>query len=144
MKKIISALMLLGIITLNACIDDNENTPVISDSIKEFILLNYPDATIRDADYDRGYTEVEIYHDARLKDIYFSTSDAWVATKWDVSIADLPTAITATLAEHYPDYRIDDADKVTTPERTLYYIELERGNYEKSIYITPEGELVTQ
>lgn len=144
MKKIISALLLLGIISLGACSDDNDNTPVISDSIKEFILQNYPDATIRDADYDRGYIEVEIYHDARLKDVYFTTSDAWVATKWDVSIADLPTVVTTTLAEDYPDYRIDDADKVTTPDRTLYYIELERGNFEKGIYITPEGEVVTQ
>lgn len=144
MKKIISALMLLGIIALGACSDDNDNTPVISNNIKEFILQNYPDAVIRDADYDRGYIEVEIYHDSRLKDVYFTTSDAWVATKWDVSIADLPTAVTTTIAESYPDYDIDDADKVTTPEKTVYYIELERGNFEKSIYITPEGEVVTQ
>lgn len=144
MKKILSILMMLSIVALGACSDDdNDNNPVISENVKEFILSKYPGAVIRDTDYDRGYIEVEIYHDARIKDVFFTTGDTWIATKWDISTADLPAAVTTTLTENYPDYRIEDADFVVTPEREVYYIELERGNFEKSVNITADGEIVT-
>ena len=144
MKKILSALMLIGIIALGACSDDNDSRPVVDESVKSFILSKYPGAVIKDADYERGYLEVEIFHDARIKDVYFSSTDEWVATSWDVSAAELPAAVTAAVKESFPDYRIDDADYVVTPAREAYRIDVERGNIEKVVYLNAAGEILQE
>ena len=144
MKKIWSTLLLFAVIALGACNDDDNNNPVVDEIVKAYISENYPGAVIRDTDYDRGFLEVEIYHDARIKDVFFNSLDEWVATSWDVSTADLPAAVTAKIAELYSNYRIDDADYVVTPLREAYRIEIERGNIEKIIYVSASGEILTE
>ena len=144
MKKLLSALMLISVIALGACSDDNDSRPVVDENVKNFILSKYPGAVIKDADYERGYLEVEIFHDARIKDVYFSSTDEWVATSWDVSAAELPAAVTAAVKENFPDYRIDDADYVVTPLREAYRIDVERGNIEKVVYVNAAGEILQE
>lgn len=144
MKKVLSIMLFLAVAALSSCSDDNDNKAVVSDTVKTYILNNYPDAVIRDAERERGYLDVEIYHDSRIKDVYFNNSDKWVATEWDIAIADLPQAVTEAVRDNYPNYRIDDADYVMTPEKELYYIELERGNFEVAIYVTADGVILTQ
>ena len=144
MKKIWSALLLFAVIALGACNDDDNNNPVVDEIVKAYISENYPGAVIRDTDYDRGFLEVEIYHDARIKDVFFNSLDEWIATSWDVSTADLPAAVTAKITELYSNYRIDDADYVVTPLREAYRIDIERGNIEKIIYVSAAGEILTE
>ena len=141
-KKMLSLIMLSAIAILGSCSDDDDNKAVVSEQVKEFIAQHYTGAVIKNAEYDKGYLEVEIYHDARIKDVYFTTADKWVATKWDISIADLPQKVITELTRNFPEYRIDDADFVVTPEREAYYVEIERGNYEKAIYLTADGTIL--
>lgn len=143
-RNILSLVLFSAIAVLASCSDDDDNKAVVCNQVKSYITQNYPGAIIRDAEYSRGYFEVEIYHDARIKDVYFDGSDNWVATKWDVSIADLPAAVVTSLTENFPEYRIDDVDYVVTPERETYYVELERGNYERAVYITADGTILTE
>jgi hypothetical protein len=144
MKNILSLLLFSTIAVLASCSDDDNNKAVVCNQVKEYIAQHYPGAIIRDAEYSRGYFEVEIYHDARIKDVYFDNADRWVATKWDVSIADLPAAVVTSLRTSYQDYKIDDADFVVTPEREVYYVELERGNYERAVYVKADGTILSE
>lgn len=136
--------MLISVIALGACSDDNDSRPVVDENVKNFILSTYPGAVIRDTDYERGYLEVEILHDSRIKDVYFNSADEWVATSWDVSTVELPAAVTATIKETFPNYRIDDADYVVTPQREAYRIDVERGNIEKVVYVNADGEILQE
>ena len=144
MKNILSLLLFSTIAVLASCSDDDNNKAVVCNQVKEYIAQHYPGAIIRDAEYSRGYFEVEIYHDARIKDVYFDNADRWVAAKWDVSIADLPAAVVTSLRTSYQDYKIDDADFVVTPEREVYYVELERGNYERAVYVNADGTILSE
>lgn len=144
MKIVLSALMLISVIALGACSDDNDSKPVVDESVKTFIQNKYPGAVIRDADYEGAYLEVEILHDARIKDVYFNSADEWVATSWNVSVVELPAAVTAAIKDAFPDYRIDDADYVVTPQSESYRIDLERGNFEKLVYVTADGEILAE
>lgn len=38
-------------------------------------------------------TEVEIFHDAREKDVYFNGAQEWVKTQWEVRVSELPAAV---------------------------------------------------
>lgn len=120
------------------------NTPSVNDSIKTFIDTKYPGATIVDTENDKnGLFEVEIKHENIIKDVYFDKASEWVYTKWDVAVASLPAAVAGAVANAYPDYAIDDADYIESNTGNCYKLELERGNFEALIYVTPDGELIT-
>ena len=116
---------------------------MVGGSIEEFIADKYPGARILEQDWDDGYLEVEIWHDNKEKNIYFNGAGEWVRSQWDVRISELPEAVTDTLSKEYPDYRIDDAEYIQTPESEYYLIELEgRGDSEKNIRITSDGTIL--
>ena len=120
------------------------NMPSANDAIKAFIDSKYPGATIVDTENDRnGLFEVEIKHENIIKDVYFDKASEWVYTKWDVAVAVLPTAVTNAAAQAYPDYTIDDADYIENTTTGCYKLELEKGNFEKILYVTPDGDIIT-
>ena len=102
---------------------------------------NNPDAVILESEYNYGYLEVDIYHDSLNKELYFNSNDVWVKTTWDVAINALPSAVTSAIATEYPDYRIDDADYVDTPDGVYYSIEIEKGERDVYIKIAPDGTI---
>ena len=116
---------------------------MVDGSIEKFIAEKYPGARILEQDWDDGYLEVEIWHDGREKDVYFNGAGEWVRSKWDVRISELPDAVTNALTKEYPDYRIDDAEYIQTPESEYYLIELEgRGDRERNVRITSDGTIL--
>lgn len=133
-------------VTVDGVIVENGSdgaTPSPNDTIKSFIQEKYPDAAIIDTDKDKaGLIEVEILHENIIKDVYFDSSFAWVYTKWDIAIASLPSAVRNAVADAYPAYTIDDADYIQSSTAECYKLELEIGNFEEVVYVTPDGEIV--
>ena len=119
------------------------NGGMVDGSIEEFIADKYPGASIIEQDWEDGYLEVEIWHDGKEKDVYFNGAGEWVWSQWDVRISELPEAVTSALSKEYPDYRIDDAEYIQTPESEYYLIELEgRGDSERNVRITSDGTIL--
>jgi hypothetical protein len=141
MKKILSIMMLLALAVVGTSCDDDDNNVVLNDNVRTYINTHYPDAVILESEYNYGYLEVDIYHDSLNKELYFNSNDAWVKTTWDVAINALPPTVTAAITTAYPDYRIDDADYVDTPEGVYYSIELEKGESDLYIKIAPDGTI---
>ncbi|MBQ7878761.1 MAG: PepSY-like domain-containing protein [Bacteroidaceae bacterium] len=146
MKKLLSLFALAAIFSFAACSDDDDDKRVPTpDTVKQFVQLNYSGAKIRHSEYENnGLLEVEILHDSRIKDLYFNSSNEWVYTTWDVSLAELPEVVKSAVATAYPDYRIDDIDYEQWPTVEYYEIEIDKGNFEKYVYVTPAGELFEQ
>ena len=114
----------------------------IKSSVKSFINTSYNDARIVGTDYERGFLKIEIIHDKKEKDLYFENGQ-WQYTEWDVRATDLPAAVTAAIAgTEYASYRIDDADYIQKSSGDYYLIELEQGNHEVRLSITPQGVLL--
>ena len=141
MKKILSMMMLLALTVGATSCDDDDNGVAINDKVRNYISVHYPDARILEAEYKYNLLEVEIYDATTKKDVYFDKSDAWVMTTWDIAVASLPEAVRAAASAAYPDYRIDDAEYVETPEGVHYSIELEKGGKDVYIKITPDGTI---
>lgn len=142
MKKLFPV-FIFALLAIVACNDDDDNGVAVPDALKTFVESKYPGATIRHAEYSNGgLLEVEIWHDERMKDVYFDRSNQWVYTEWDVAIAELPEAVTAAVSAAYPDYRIDDADYEERPNVVCYEVEIEKGNFENVVYVTADGEIL--
>lgn len=117
----------------------------LSSVVRAFISENYPNARLIEIDTERnGMIEVDIVHNNIGKEVLFSSAGAWVSTSWDVYVNSLPQAVTNAINSQYPDYRIDDADYVETPEGNYYVIEAEplRGGQDINVWVTAEGTIL--
>ena len=113
----------------------------IESEIKNLVNGRYPGAVIMDIEYDDNEIEVEIVHERRGKDVYFSIEKTWRRTEWEVRSSELPSAVISRLNADYPSWKIDDAEFVETPSGSWYKIELEKGDSEIKVRITPEGTM---
>lgn len=142
MKKILSILMLLPLALVGiSCDDDDDNNVAINDNVTTYINTHYPGAVILEAEYQHGLLEVDIYHDSLNKEVYFDNNDTWVKTMWDVAVTALPEAVTNAIATNYPNHRIDDAEYTETPDGVYYTIEIEQGERDIYIKVTPDGTM---
>lgn len=126
---------------------DGPNTPVVvPDKVRDFVDEHYAGAVIVDVEMlPSGVTEVEIIHERIFKEIWLDRQLAWIKTQWEVSPADLPQAVQATLrGEAFAGYTVDDVHYVVYPAGDeMYHVELEKpGSVDMSVNIRPDGQLV--
>lgn len=126
--------------------DDYENflpdTNPMPSAITEFINSKYPNARIIETDTEHGYTEVDIIHNNRGKEVVFNNKQEWVNTHYDVWKNEVEDIIQQALANsEYRDYIIDDIEKYETPDGDYYLYELEKGERELNIKIDLSGNI---
>ena len=139
MKKLLP-ILLISLLTIWAC--DEENIPVNND-ISNFIEQKYEGAKILYAEKDfNGEIEVEIIHNDTRKEVKFNRKNNWICTTWDVAISQLPDAARESILSHYPEYRIDDVDYVEKPTGDYYKVEIEKGEWDKTVFVTADGEIL--
>lgn len=121
--------------------NNSENTGTVVSDIEQFIQENYPGAVIIERDYDDGYLEVDIRHEGKEKELLFNGRNEWVRTSWEISIRELPSAVTAALSAE--GYRIDDdeAEVVETVDSFWYEVEVQRSGEEFKVFIDASGSI---
>ena len=139
MKKLLPILF-ISLLALWAC--DEENIPVNND-IRSFIEQKYEGAKILYAEKDfNGEIEVEIIHNNTSKEVKFNRKNSWICTTWDVAIGQLPDAARNSILGQYPNYRIDDVDYVEKPSGDYYKVEIEKGEWDRTVFVTANGEIL--
>lgn len=115
----------------------------LAQSIRDKITLKFPQATIIEADEENGMLEVDILDKGLKKEVLFSPQNEWISTTWEIRKSEIPATVSAILDEApYKDYQVDDIHFVETPGKAYYWLELEKGNSELKLAITPEGEII--
>ena len=139
MKKLLPILF-ISLATLWAC--DEENI-ALNDYIKDFIEQKYEGVRILYAEKDfNGEIEVEIVHDNKTKEVRFNRNNNWISTIWDLPISQLPDAARESVLSRYPEYRIDDVDYVEKPSGDCYKVEIEKGEWDRTVFVTANGEIL--
>ena len=139
MKKLLPILF----ISLAALIACEEENIAVNNEIRNFIEQKYEGARILYAEKEfNGEIDVEIIHNNIRKDVKFNRRDEWISTTWDVSIDQLPDEARASVQNRYPEYRIDDVDYIETPSGDHYKVEIEKGEWDRTVFVTPGGEIL--
>lgn len=139
MKKLLPILF-ISLAALWAC--DEENI-ALNDYIKNFIEQKYEGVRILYAEKDfNGEIEVEIVHDNKTKEVRFNRNNNWISTIWDLPISQLPDAARESVLSRYPEYRIDDVDYVEKPSGDCYKVEIEKGEWDRTVFVTANGEIL--
>ena len=139
MKKLLS-LLFIALATLCACEEENI---VVNDNIRNFIEKKYEGATILYAEQEfNGEIEVEIVHDNITKEVRFNRNNNWISTTWDIPISQLPDAAKNSILKQFSEYRIDDVDYVEKPSGDYYKVEIEKGERDRTVFVTADGEIL--
>lgn len=138
-----SGALIKTVVDIDSDYDYEDYLPAdIQSELSKFVAQKYPGAVIMDTEFDDGEFEVEIVHEGRGKGVYFSKDYNWLRTECDVRKNELPAAVLAQLNASYPSWKIDDAEYVETPSGDWFKIELEKGDSEVKIRITPAGVIL--
>jgi len=70
----------------------------------------------------------------------FNPEGQLLMAKQDIPETELPAAIAEKIALDFPDYYIDDVDRITIESRVLYQVELDGAIRDKKLVYTEDGQ----
>ncbi len=118
---------------------DNAYPPA---SVQQKLLADFPKAkdidwetsgSVYEADFELSNTDYKAYYDAQGNLLMYSI---------DISRSQVPEAVKTAVKTKYPNYRIDDADKIIQGTQTFYKLELEQGEMEIKAVFKTDGSFV--
>ena len=126
--------------------DNPTGNPGVNEVISQYINLYYPGAKILDSDKKGGYTEVEIFYDGKMIELFFNGSNQFVRSERDVKFNELPEAVKNVIRTTYENtYDIDDIELVETTNQQYYKFDLEKkgeNNTFITVNILPDGTIL--
>ena len=141
MRKIFP-ILLFAVLAFVAC-DNDDRRVEVNNTMRNFIEQKYDGAEILYAETeDRGMIDVDITHDGIHKDVYFDKKNNWVYTSWDVMLDEVPAAAVEAVENKYPSYIIADVDYIERPSGISYKFDIEKGEWDREVYVTPEGIII--
>ena len=73
----------------------------------------------------------------------FGLDGKWLATETEIKLSELPQAVTTTLSKDYAGYKINEAEKVETPDKGIYYeVALAKGKLKVEVELNTEGKVL--
>lgn len=72
----------------------------------------------------------------------FDASGSWLETESAIKESDLPAAVRATLAAQYPGHKLEEFERLQTPEGTLYEVEAEKGEHSVIVKFAADGNVL--
>lgn len=118
----------------------------ISDVIKNWLKLNYPNAQIVDIDVESDHIEVEFIDGKIKREAVFNLNNNWLYTETETRYYLLPDIVQlAFKASAYAKYEVDDVNEYITNSNIIYYgLELETENdRDIEIFISADGKIIT-
>ena len=111
--------------------------------VDAYIATHHPDAKILDYDRDDSMIEVDILDGQTIRELYFDLNENWLRTKTDIAPNSLPQAVMDAIAANgYGAWRIDEAEHILEAHREFFEVELELGERDIDLRITPTGEII--
>lgn len=96
------------------------------------------DARIVDFDYEDGRIEVEVIAGGLKHEVLFSADSQWLQTTTeyeDRTLNLVPQEVIAAAQAEHPNARVEDVEKITTAELTLYCVELEQNDRDYKVFV---------
>lgn|SRR5690606_19414467 len=98
-----------------------------------------------DVEWERRGDIYEVDFDMGLfadHDALFDASGNITRHKEEISKRDLPKAVSDAISAQYPEFRIDDVDKITESGKVSYKVELEKGQEDRKVYFSEDGTII--
>ncbi|MEJ0029100.1 MAG: PepSY-like domain-containing protein, partial [Bacteroidota bacterium] len=76
------------------------------------------------------------------KSAVFDNAGVWLNTETEIETSDLPTAVQSSIKKQYPDYKIEEAEVLETPDGVkLYEVEVKKGSTKHEVVLSADGTI---
>lgn len=140
MKKIILAAA-IAVSSLAANAQDLRQSEVPS-LVLSALQSKFPNAEKVDWEKKGDLYKAEFDISRRDHDVWIDAKGNIVKHKEELTVADLPEAVSNKIKSDYKDYKIDDVDKVEANGRTVYVVELDGRTGDIEVTFSPDGKVV--
>lgn len=147
--------LLLLTLLFNACDlfeDEHENNHIeVPAAIQDFITNNFAGFTIDEAETETlcdGTEVIEIEIENEEDDemeLVFDLENNLLYSEVEIEVADLPTAITTTLANDYPTFEIKEAARLDWADDTMQFeVEIKDGSTKLEVLFAADGTVICE
>ena len=84
----------------------------------------FPGITAKRWDKEDGNYEANFKKDGKTMSATFNAKGGWLETETDIAVAELPTAVSAYVKQHYNSAEIKEAAFIKTPKGEMYEAEV--------------------
>lgn len=139
MKKLLLVLG-VGIIGLSACMQQGRITAAkVPGEVMKNFNQSYPEIEIVEWSREGDDYEAEFKRRGKEFEILYSKTGERLAVEEEVLVSDLPQKAHEYIGSNYPDFIIDEVDKVKTNKGEYFEVDLLKGNEEAELLFSIEG-----
>ncbi len=140
MKNLFLMFAVVAMFSLNACAQKSKEVPA---KVKTSFNQKFPDATRIKWDKENAKEwEAEFKMNGKEYSANFSTEGTWKETEYEIENSEIPAAIKNTLDTEFKGYKVEEAEVSKTVEGKVFEIQLEKGDKEIEVAISPDGKIV--
>ncbi len=140
--KFFVATLMLTVFSLASYAQRDIDISDVPATVQDAFKAKFADAT--DVEWemqDKQYiAEFEMQDDTDYH-VLFDAVGKMISQKQEIEETDLPSEVVSAIKKDYPDYEIDDAEKLTKDGETYYQVELEKFLRDKKKVYSADGEL---
>lgn len=116
-----------------------ENPP---QKVEKAFNQKFPNAKKVDWENEDGAWEAEFEWKGTEYSANFSENGDWLETEHEISENQLPAIVKNTLSIQFKGYDIEEVEISEKPDGTFYEIEMEQGETDYEVTISPSGQIV--
>lgn len=111
--------------------------------VKVSFAKNFPKVkSVKWSKESESQIEAEFKNGSLKQSANFDTSGNWLETETEIKKSDLPLAIQGTIKNEFDGFKVEEAEKVETPEGVFYEVELEKGEVAYDVQFSKEGNVL--
>jgi len=115
----------------------------VPEPVKSSFSKSFPNAKgVEWSKESEGEFEAEFKSGSLKHSANFDSSGKWLITETEIKKADLPTMVQATIKKEFGGLKIEEVEKVETPEGISYEVELEKGEVTYSVQLASDGKIL--
>lgn len=115
-------------------------------SVKQAFIQKFPNANAKEVKWEKEDDtgiEANFKIDKEEYSVTFDQTGKWLETELEIKKAKLPEAVRVAIAKEFTRYKIEEAEKIETPDQELLYeVELEKKEISYAVQFTTAGKIV--
>jgi len=132
-------LVFLSLVSLALAGEQTIAPSALPAAVTAAVQARVPGATITSASQEGKTYEAGVRLGDRKLDLAFSADGTWLEEEERVAAADLPAAVTATLANKWKGWTVRRAERSTTPKGTVIEVVVDQGERWAEVAMSEDG-----
>jgi hypothetical protein len=140
MKKLILVCAAAAFISVNAFSQNAKDLPA---QVKTAFEKKFPGAQkVKWGAENKTEWEAEFVLNGKEYSANYNSDGTWMETEYEISVSEIPAAISATLTREFPGYKLGETEISETTKGKLYEFEVKTGKTEMEVVLKADGTLV--